>query len=278
MRLVTLIVMLVAGLSVPGCIYVPPVWDIGQGIPKIDQIEEGTTNREEVLKLLGEPDTKTENQFWYGGSTSSGYIIFGNPYGGPVYSGLIDKEYWWIRISFDENGVVQVVSTSIDRAAAEQGDVDAQHRLAISEQERREAAAASEQQRRKAVAACEIPFAEAVELNADMRTEYYKTCRFLLPPSSAFYWMWTCLASHNNHKGAQRTFGHLNSIGLYAARQAYVRAYVWLSLSSTPYALAAREELVPRMTSDQIAEAERLVAKWEPNPAECEIEAAQAEN
>jgi hypothetical protein len=28
------------------------------------------------------------------------------------------------------------------------------------------------------------------------------------------------------------------------------------------------------MTPDQIAEAERLLAEWEPNPAECEIETA----
>ncbi len=32
------------------------------------------------------------------------------------------------------------------------------------------------------------------------------------------------------------------------------------------------------MTPDEIAEADRLAAKWEPNPAECEIEGAQAEN
>jgi hypothetical protein len=28
------------------------------------------------------------------------------------------------------------------------------------------------------------------------------------------------------------------------------------------------------MTPDQIAEAERLLAEWEPNPAECELETA----
>ncbi len=28
------------------------------------------------------------------------------------------------------------------------------------------------------------------------------------------------------------------------------------------------------MISDEIAEAERLVAEWEPNPTECEIETA----
>ena len=36
--------------------------------------------------------------------------------------------------------------------------------------------------------------------------------------------------------------------------------------------------VVEDMSSDEIAEAERLVAAWEPNPIECEIEGAQAEN
>jgi hypothetical protein len=33
-----------------------------------------------------------------------------------------------------------------------------------------------------------------------------------------------------------------------------------------------------RRSPKTIAEAERLVVEWEPNPAECEIEAAPAEN
>ncbi len=34
------------------------------------------------------------------------------------------------------------------------------------------------------------------------------------------------------------------------------------------------EQLAEEMTPDQIAEAERLLAEWELNPAECEIETA----
>ena len=34
------------------------------------------------------------------------------------------------------------------------------------------------------------------------------------------------------------------------------------------------EQLAEEMTPDQIAKAERLLAEWEPNPAECEIETA----
>ncbi len=41
MKVITLIAMLAAGLSLPACIYVPPVWDIGDAINEVDQIEEG---------------------------------------------------------------------------------------------------------------------------------------------------------------------------------------------------------------------------------------------
>jgi hypothetical protein len=43
-------------------------------------------------------------------------------------------------------------------------------------------------------------------------------------------------------------------------------------------AVRFRDQLASMMTPDQIAEAERLVAAWEPNPAECETIGSQAEN
>ena len=36
--------------------------------------------------------------------------------------------------------------------------------------------------------------------------------------------------------------------------------------------------IAQQLTPDQIAEAERSVAEWQPNPAECETTAAQAGN
>ncbi len=56
MRHFIVVVTLVAGQSVSGCIYVPPVWDIGDAINELGQIKERTTTKEEVLNLLGEPD------------------------------------------------------------------------------------------------------------------------------------------------------------------------------------------------------------------------------
>ncbi len=51
MRHFTVVAILITGLSVSGCIYAPPEWDIGGAIREVDQIEEGTTTREEALDL-----------------------------------------------------------------------------------------------------------------------------------------------------------------------------------------------------------------------------------
>ena len=56
------VVTLVAGHSVSGYIYVPPVWDIGDAINEVGQIKERTTTKEEVLNLLGEPDWGQEEK------------------------------------------------------------------------------------------------------------------------------------------------------------------------------------------------------------------------
>ncbi len=62
MRHFIVVVTLVAGHSVSGCIYVPPVWDVGDAINEVDQIKERTTTKEEVLNLLGEPDWRHEKK------------------------------------------------------------------------------------------------------------------------------------------------------------------------------------------------------------------------
>jgi hypothetical protein len=45
MRHFILVVTLVAGPSVSGCIHMPPVWDVGDAIKEVDQIKEGTTTK-----------------------------------------------------------------------------------------------------------------------------------------------------------------------------------------------------------------------------------------
>ncbi len=77
MRHFIVVVTLVAGHSVSGCIYVPPVWDIGDAINEVDQIKERTTTKEEVLNLLGEPDWGHEENraFFYQGEWSDRYEV-----------------------------------------------------------------------------------------------------------------------------------------------------------------------------------------------------------
>ena len=60
-----------------------------------------------------------------------------------------------------------------------------------------------------------------------------------------------------------------------------LEAYKWFSLAATNGLSTTwwtSNDIGPQLTPDQLAEAERLVAEWEPNPAECETIGAQAEN
>ena len=59
-----------------------------------------------------------------------------------------------------------------------------------------------------------------------------------------------------------------------------VQAYKWskLAMINGVEGGVAVSNRSRKMTPDQIAEAERLVAEWEPNPAECEAIGTQAEN
>ena len=102
------ICMLALMLVVAGCIYVPPVWDIGDEIYGLDFIEPGVTSKEQVLESLGEPDTSTEFDgkilFIYRGEKSAGGL-FGYPTGDIAYS------WWMVAISFDENDLVSAVRT-----------------------------------------------------------------------------------------------------------------------------------------------------------------------
>ncbi len=60
-----------------------------------------------------------------------------------------------------------------------------------------------------------------------------------------------------------------------------VKAYFWYSLAMSNGQRSAewrRKEVAENMTPTEIAEAERLVGEWKPDPASCEIEMARAMN
>ncbi len=56
-----------------------------------------------------------------------------------------------------------------------------------------------------------------------------------------------------------------------------VQAYKWFKLAMINGGEGLSVSYLSRkMAPDQMAEAERLVAEWEPNPAECEVDQAEA--
>ncbi len=87
--------------------------DLNQIMSVTNLPDEGTTTREQVLDFLGEPDYgKEESAFRYTGKWSDGYIMFGGYGTKSAGLSLIDEKGWWIDISFDESGVVQILSTN----------------------------------------------------------------------------------------------------------------------------------------------------------------------
>ena len=101
--------------------YVPPVWDIGDAVNSVDEIEEGKTTRAEVLDLLGEPDSGNVDSsiYQYSGKHSDGFYLLVIPSPGGIAGGgggLIDEDLWLVTIYFDEKDVVQAACTSEDDA------------------------------------------------------------------------------------------------------------------------------------------------------------------
>ncbi len=89
-------------------------------------------------------------------------------------------------------------------------------------------------------------------------------------------WNFACLAAHLGHQQAQDYLATWYYLGNEPVRKDFVKAYVW-------YTLAGREKNVvmtrlKSMTLEEIAEAERLVAEWQPNRVECETIRAPAAN
>lgn len=109
MRAILFVCVIIATLSLAGCLIVPA--DHYKGYSRENVSEEpsagivpGTTTREEVLMRLGEPDraSEDESEFWYMASKVKGGIIVG-------YSGsdiVIDYIH---AIGFDRNGRVETV-------------------------------------------------------------------------------------------------------------------------------------------------------------------------
>ncbi len=94
-------------------------------------------------------------------------------------------------------------------------------------------------------------------------------------------WQWMCLSAHQGDHDAQYVLGNYYRQGSNLVLQDPIEAHKWLSLAAKDgdaFTRRYRDFVARQLTPEQIAQAERLLAEWEPNPAECETIGAQFEN
>jgi hypothetical protein len=84
-------------------------------------------------------------------------------------------------------------------------------------------------------------------------------------------WWKFCHAAHRGDDQARFDFGNSYRWGRGPVESDHVRAYLWYTLAgNTGYAALYKDQEAAAMTPEQLADAERLVAEWQPNPAECD--------
>ncbi len=237
---------------ISACVYVPPVWDVHDEIGYVGSIKEGVTTKKEVVQTLGEPDfvNKEKNTISYHGISSAGAmcIAAGYYHGG---CGLIEEEPWWILIYFDEDNVVSGLASSEEPGGA-----------------RHEEARRRQKEIDQITAQAGMGEAEA-QYKLAQESDW----------KSAEGWVWYCRAANQNHSAAQYALGSMRSVGSEDVPADAIKAYFWYSLAMSNghrFAEWRRTEVAQQMTPTEIAEAERLVREWKPDPTSCEIETARA--
>ena len=92
-----------------------------------------------------------------------------------------------------------------------------------------------------------------------------------------------CLLANRGEAAAQSSVGdRYRRVGVVSDRypppsdyaSAFMRAYMWYSLAEANgdgYGARRKRSLAEEMTPEQISEAERLVAGWQPDPNECDV-------
>ncbi len=126
--------------------------------------------------------------------------------------------------------------------------------------------------------ACKQPFSEVIQLDTATLYKRALSCRRF---GTLIRWNWECLAAHQGDSDSQNWIAGYYRYGLDPIQLNLVAAYKWYSLAAKDgdaTTISLRDVFSRQLTPDQIAEAERLVAEWEPNPAECEIETADTTN
>jgi hypothetical protein len=238
-------VVLSTAITLAGCVYVPPVWDADDAIHSVDEIEEGITTREEVLDILGEPDRVHEdgNVYYYAGEYSEGFIMsLGFPL--PPGGGLLEEGRWYVRVIFDESGIVHWAEASDQRV-----ETEARVNQLKEQAERGDA---------------NVPWKLGLIYSARRQSDNA--------------WEWFCRAANNGHAAAQARLGNIYRSGEGSVAED-IEAYKWYSLAASdrhsPAGISAtqfRDALANELSPEQIAEAEQLVEEWEPDPELCEAD------
>jgi len=89
---------------------------------------------------------------------------------------------------------------------------------------------------------------------------------------------WYVKAAIKGHAEAQYKAGLMYERGVRGFPQSMSQAYMWFTLAASQgiisqgiiWGESRRIEIAKKMTAEQIAEAERLIEAWEPDPASCE--------
>ncbi len=84
---------------------------------------------------------------------------------------------------------------------------------------------------------------------------------------------WLCLAANQGHADAQFTLGVSKELGFEPYERDHAGAYMWYSLAmaqGNDWAAENRARVANKMTPEQVAQSERLVEKWTPDPKACE--------
>jgi hypothetical protein len=125
---------------------------------------------------------------------------------------------------------------------------------------------------------CEIPYSQAAALGALTFNQRYDRCRYARPPTGH---MWACIAANRNRAEAQDQMAKLHFWGSDPAEKDLVEAYKWSKLAANnqeDYTAESIALIEPKLTPEQIAEADRLVAEFEPDPSTCQLDQAETGN